>query len=171
MMMVKKSRGNSRHSRLRATKCSRQKNYEAAKVLYSQAIDAKKDSAVAYSNRAACNLNLKQYYHALDDCNKALELDPNSCKAFYRRAVALGELSRYKLARDDFMRVLSLEPNNKLASDEVGKLKKILEQDGRLVLKTFHKPEEFRSTKPLQKFQLNNQYSGSREYNLKSNIV
>jgi tetratricopeptide (TPR) repeat protein len=143
------------------------KNYEDAKLYYTKAIEAKEE-AVAYSNRAACDLNLKQYYHALYDCNRALELDPKFCKAYYRRAIALRELSRYKLARDDFVMVLSFEPDNKTASNEVGKLNKILEQDTRMVLKAYDKPEEFRSKMPMQKFQLNNQYSGSKEYNIKA---
>lgn len=144
------------------------KLYEDAKLFYTRAIEVKGDEAVAYTNRAACHLNLKQYYNTIDDCNKALELDPKSCKAYFRRATAFCELSRHKSARDDFLSMLNLDPNSKLARTEADKLNEILEQDSRIVLKKFDKPEEFRSTKPMQKFLLNNQHSGSKRYNLKA---
>lgn len=142
------------------------KEFEAAKRLYTQAIEAKRDEPVAYLNRAACNLNLKLYYDVLEDCNQAIMLDPTMCKAFYRRANALFELSRLNLSRADYSRASKLDPQSKIIRDELAKLEAIIRQNTRVDVKNHEKPERFRSKKGLQSFELNNQYSGTRQYNI-----
>lgn len=142
------------------------KDYEGAKELYSKAIEVRRD-AVVYANRAACELTLKQYYQALDDCNKAIELDDKYCKAYFRRGKALRGLFRFSLALKDFNRVLTFEPDNDLANEQVKQISELLRENVRLTMNTYDKPDEFRSKKPLQKFSLNNQYSGSKKYSLR----
>lgn len=140
------------------------KDYEGAKEYYSKAIEANNNEPVAYSNRAACNINLKRYYDVIKDCNRAIQLDPNISKAYYRRATALRQLSRINQALADFKHTLQLDPGNKLVKEEIRKLEDILKKNTRLDIECYDKPEEFRSTRTMQHFHLNNQYSGSKQY-------
>ena len=140
------------------------KDYEGAKEYYSKAIEANNNEPVAYSNMAACNINLKQYYYVVEDCNRAIELDPSMSKAHYRRAIALRHLSRLNLALEDFKKTLQLDPGNKVVKEEINKLEDLLEKNTRLDIECYDKPEKFRSTRPMQHFPLNNQYSGSKQY-------
>jgi len=53
------------------------------------------------SNRAACNLALKNYGSVKRDCADAVRLWPNNTKAFFRRARACLELRQYEEVRVD----------------------------------------------------------------------
>lgn len=140
------------------------KDYEGALEYYTKAIEIKSNEPIAYSNRAACHINLEQYFDALNDCNKAIELDSNLLKAYYRRAMVLRGLSRFHLALADFKKVLESEPNNKQVKDQIETIESNLRADSRLDMEVIQKPEGFRSRKPLQTFELNNQYTGAKSY-------
>jgi len=47
-----------------------------------------------YTNRALCNLRLKKYKEAIDDCTEALYLQPDSQKALWRRSSAYQEIKK-----------------------------------------------------------------------------
>lgn len=145
------------------------KEYEKAKKLYTKAIGIRKDAAVVYCNRAMCNLNLKLYYDALNDCNIAIRIDPNMTKAYYRRGTALSELSRYRLALDDFEMVLRNEPDNSFAIRQISEIKTLLHNDSRIDLKCYPKPDNYRSKKPMTTFPHHpNKYMASHTYDLAS---
>lgn len=144
----------------------RNKQFEEAKKLYTEAIASKRDEPTAYLNRAACNINLKLFFDALEDCNAALKLDPKLFKGYYRRAVALRNLSRLNLARIDFKKASELDPQSKLVKDELAKLEAMFSQNDRIDVKCHEKPERFRSKKALTTFELQGQYSGMRQYDL-----
>lgn len=78
--------------------CYREKRYKDAAEFYTKAIDVKcgvKDIDVAcYSNRAACNLELKNYRRCINDCKLALMLDPAHAKCLYRSAKAYFAVDR-----------------------------------------------------------------------------
>ena len=140
--------------------------YEKAISLYTKCIELKNDEPTVYVNRANTYNKKSAFFNVLDDCNKAIKLDPTYAKAYYWRASAFKELFRFNLAIEDYEKVVSLEPDNKSIEPAIKKIKELLAKDERLDLKLYPKPEEFRSTKPMQTFELNGQYSGIKQYSL-----
>ncbi|KAH0839637.1 40S ribosomal protein S7 [Lanmaoa asiatica] len=92
------------------------KRYREAIGFYTQALDAKPTDytlqEALYCNRAACNLELKNYGLVLKDCSKALGTDAKSSKALYRSATALLALDRLEEALDCCDRCLTFDPHN-----------------------------------------------------------
>lgn len=93
------------------------KRHREAISFYTQGIDAKPSDIVLHEallcNRAACNLELKNYGSVLRDCSKALILNTKSSKAYYRSAMALFALERYEESLDCCERCLEYDPENK----------------------------------------------------------
>lgn len=93
------------------------KRHREAMSFYTQGIDAKPFNIVLHEallcNRAACNLELKNYGSVLRDCSKALTLNTKSSKAYYRSAMALLALERYEESLDCCERCLEYDPENK----------------------------------------------------------
>ncbi|KAG2043185.1 40S ribosomal protein S7 [Suillus americanus] len=93
------------------------KRHREAISFYTQGIDAKPSDIVLHEallcNRAACNLELKNYGSVLRDCSKALTLNTKSSKAYYRSAMALFALERYEESLDCCERCLEYDPENK----------------------------------------------------------
>ncbi|TFL05546.1 40S ribosomal protein S7 [Pterulicium gracile] len=120
------------------------KRYKEAVGFYTQGIEAepedKKIMEVLLCNRAACNLELKNFGMVLKDCSKALGLNPQSSKAFYRSAMALGSLERYEEALDCCNLCLGFDVQNavvrtlrdSLARSKALKEKKERERDERV---------------------------------------
>lgn len=140
------------------------KKFGEAVEWYTRAIEANRDEAIPYSNRAICFIYLGQYFDAIEDCDRAIKLDPTSVKAYYRLALAQKELSRYDRAYENFEKVLSLDGSNIPAKKELQSLQKFLKDNSRLDLKLHYKPERLNSKKPLKMFDLRNQYSGEKSY-------
>ncbi|KAJ3734431.1 40S ribosomal protein S7 [Lentinula guzmanii] len=93
------------------------KRYRDAVGFYTQAIDAKPDTPslleALLCNRAACNLELKNYGSVLRDCSKVLSQNTKSSKAYYRSALALIALERLGEAIDCCARCLDFDKDNK----------------------------------------------------------
>ncbi|KAI0719481.1 40S ribosomal protein S7 [Cerioporus squamosus] len=93
------------------------KRYREALGFYSQGIDAKpEDKALLEAllcNRAACNLELRNYGSVLRDCSRAISINSQSSKAYYRSALALVALERYDEALDCCDRCLQFDKDNK----------------------------------------------------------
>ncbi|KAJ7056679.1 hypothetical protein C8F01DRAFT_992658 [Mycena amicta] len=93
------------------------KRYREAMGFYTQGIEAKPADVplqeALLCNRAACNLELKNFGTVLRDCSQALTLNPHSSKAFYRSALALLALERVDEALDCCERCLKFDPDNK----------------------------------------------------------
>ncbi|KAJ3790684.1 40S ribosomal protein S7 [Lentinula aff. detonsa] len=93
------------------------KRYRDAVGFYTQAIDAKPDTPslleALLCNRAACNLELKNYGSVLRDCSKVLSQNTKSSKAYYRSALALIALERLGEAVDCCARCLDFDKDNK----------------------------------------------------------
>jgi suppressor of tumorigenicity protein 13 len=60
-------------------------DYAKALETYNQAVVSAPPSALLYSNRAICLIQLGYYKEAEEDCNRALELNPDSGKALKTR--------------------------------------------------------------------------------------
>ncbi|KAG5735686.1 Tetratricopeptide repeat protein 4 like protein [Termitomyces sp. T112] len=93
------------------------KRYREALGFYTQGIDAKPTDAILHEallcNRAACNLELKNYGSVLRDCSAAITLNARSSKAYYRSVSALVALDRVEEALDCCDRCLAFDPENK----------------------------------------------------------
>ncbi|CAO3651895.1 unnamed protein product [Mucor hiemalis] len=91
--------------------------YKDAITYYTKAIDTEcSDNAIieaCLANRAACNLELKNYGRVLTDCSKCLAINPKNIKAFYRSARALLALDKLVETIDCCDHALSVEPDNK----------------------------------------------------------
>ncbi|KAJ4755638.1 Glutamyl-tRNA(Gln) amidotransferase subunit A [Rhynchospora pubera] len=105
----------------------REKQWQKAASLYSEAIKLNGKKAAYYSNRAAAYLELGSYRQAETDCSNAINLEPKNVKAYLRRGTAREMLGYYKGAIDDFQYALVLEPTNKTANLAVNRLKKIFQ--------------------------------------------
>ncbi|KAG8903136.1 hypothetical protein FRB99_003679 [Tulasnella sp. 403] len=108
----------------------RGKRYREAASFYTQGINVKpQDSALCealFLNRAACNLELKNFGSVLRDTSQALIINPRASKGYWRASVALVALERYDEALDVCDRCLSFDPNNssiRTQRDKVVKLK------------------------------------------------
>ncbi|KAL5612570.1 hypothetical protein BROUX41_004335 [Berkeleyomyces rouxiae] len=66
-----------------------------------------------YSNRAACNLELKNFRACWQDCTGALRLNPANVKCWYRSSKALLSVDRLDDAADALARGLARDPDNK----------------------------------------------------------
>ncbi|OBZ76696.1 Hsp70/Hsp90 co-chaperone CNS1 [Grifola frondosa] len=97
------------------------RRYREAHGFYSQGIDAKPTDQMILEallcNRAACNLELKNYGSVLKDCSKAISINPRSSKAYYRSTLALVALDRLEEALDCCDRCLQFDPDNKDVQD------------------------------------------------------
>ncbi len=98
--------------------------YDEAIAAFSTAIDTADsavESAQAYSNRAAAQLQCRRYELTIADCTRALELDPGSVKAQLRRALALREVEQFARAWQDADAVLRVtapgSPLHRLAAE------------------------------------------------------
>ncbi|CAN6930315.1 unnamed protein product [Brassica oleracea] len=113
----------------------KEKQWQKAIGMYSEAIKLNDENGTYYSNRAAAYLELGSFRQAEADCTKALALDKKNIKAYLRRGTAREMLGNFKEAIDgknrfwlncvDFSYALVLEPNNKraaLSADRLGKV-------------------------------------------------
>ncbi|KAG2250391.1 hypothetical protein Bca52824_080527 [Brassica carinata] len=103
----------------------KEKQWQKAIGMYSEAIKLNDKNGTYYSNRAAAYLELGSFRQAEADCTKALALDKKNIKAYLRRGTAREMLGNFKEAIDDFSYALVLEPNNKraaLSADRLGKV-------------------------------------------------
>ena len=64
-------------------------------------------------NRAACNVQLKNYRASTQDCAGVIRLNPKNVKAYYRFGVALLALDKIKEADDACARGLEIDPEHK----------------------------------------------------------
>ncbi|CAH8370302.1 unnamed protein product [Eruca vesicaria subsp. sativa] len=105
----------------------KEKQWQKAIGLYSEAIKLSDNNATYYSNRAAAYLEIGSFLLAEEDCTKAIALDKKNVKAYLRRGTAREMLGAYKEAIDDFRHALVLEPNNKRASLSAERLRKLFQ--------------------------------------------
>ncbi|PKA51784.1 Outer envelope protein 64, chloroplastic [Apostasia shenzhenica] len=78
----------------------KEKQYQKAINLYSEAIKLNGKNATYYSNRAAAYLELGSYLQAEADCSTAINIDKKNVKAYLRRGTAREMLGYYKEAME-----------------------------------------------------------------------
>ncbi|OAY70900.1 Translocon at the outer membrane of chloroplasts 64, partial [Ananas comosus] len=105
----------------------KEKQWQKAINLYTEAIKLNGKNATYYSNRAAAYLELGSYRQAEADCTSAINLEKKNVKAYLRRGTAREMLGYYKEAVEDFKYALVLEPTNKTANLAVNRLNKLFQ--------------------------------------------
>ncbi|AMD20774.1 HDR031Wp [Eremothecium sinecaudum] len=92
------------------------KRFKDARIMYTKAINVKPEDKnliyMLYLNRAACELELKNYRRSINDCKTALESNPNSPKAFYRISKSFFKLNKFDEALQSAQLGSKLDPNN-----------------------------------------------------------
>eukprot|EP00744_Colponema_vietnamica_P005076 GILI01007475.1.p1 GENE.GILI01007475.1~~GILI01007475.1.p1 ORF type:complete len:399 (+),score=141.39 GILI01007475.1:48-1244(+) len=87
-------------------------NVKAAKF-YSQAIQNEPLNHVYFSNRAACQFNLREYDNAYLDASRCLVLSPKFVRGFFRKAAAQYALKDNEGAKKTIAEGLAIEAQNK----------------------------------------------------------
>ncbi|XP_007894951.2 sperm-associated antigen 1 isoform X1 [Callorhinchus milii] len=95
-------------------------DYKEAFAYYTRSISVC-PTVAAYNNRAQSEIELKEWYKALNDSEQVLKLDPGNLKALLRRATVYKHLGKCEDAAEDLKIVLQAEPLNPVA-------KKLLEE-------------------------------------------
>lgn len=98
------------------------KQFQIAVEYYTKGLEMEiTDTAITsalYLNRAACNLELKNYRRCIEDCKKVLQLDERNVKACYRTARAFFAVDRF----DEAILILEYATGIDLANKEVAQL-------------------------------------------------
>lgn len=119
----------------------RQRNYQEAIKLYSNAIRKDASNHVYYANRAAAYVELEMGQQALSDCNEAIRIDPDYIKGYSRKGAALMLLGRRDEALEAFQYILSVDPLHEYAE---AKVKELTSGSGAV------KPSESQSKSPFE---------------------
>lgn len=106
--------------------CFKFKQYKNAVQYYTKGLEVNCDvdaiNIALYINRAACNLELKNYRRCIDDCKRALLLDESNVKACYRAGKAFLAVGRLEEARQILQFGLSKDSENKSIQDTLAKV-------------------------------------------------
>lgn len=100
------------------------KNYKVAVDYYAKGLDVEcNDNSInllLYLNRAACNLELRNYRRCIEDCKNALMIDSKNVKACYRSGKAFFLIGRLQEAKQILEYGLSIDANNISMKDILG---------------------------------------------------
>lgn len=102
------------------------KLYKSAIEFYDKGISVKCDvpdiNASLYLNRAACNLELKNYRRTINDCKQSLTFDPKNIKSYYRMARAFSALEKFAEAKEALEFGLKFDKENKASLELLAKI-------------------------------------------------
>lgn len=123
--------------------CYKQKKYKDAVGFYTQGLEVEHGvqllTVALYLNRAACNLELKNYRRCIEDCKNVLRLDDKNVKAAYRAGRAFFAVERYDEAKQILEFGLQIDPDNQPIGDT---LKKVVEKQAALEAAQRRKQQE-----------------------------
>ncbi|AGO13611.1 AaceriAGL268Cp [[Ashbya] aceris (nom. inval.)] len=92
------------------------KRFRDARVMYNKGIEVKCEDArvneLLLLNRAACELELKNYRRCINDCRAALQLNAKNPKAFFRIGKAFLQLDKLEEAAEATNFGLRVDPEN-----------------------------------------------------------
>jgi len=92
--------------------------------------EAKHLQLLCISNLSMCQLKLKEYRKAIENCTKVLKKEKNNIKALFRRAQAYSGISEDQAAKNDLEKAKEIDPENTAVAAELLKvLRKLKAQD------------------------------------------
>lgn len=97
----------------KANEALKQREFDRAIALYTDAIAVYPYNAVYWANRAQAYSKVESYGFSIEDASKAIELDPSYVKGYYRRAISHMAIAKHKLALRDFKLVVQRAPGDK----------------------------------------------------------
>ncbi|CAN6669739.1 hsp70/Hsp90 co-chaperone Cns1p [Trichomonascus vanleenenianus] len=130
----------------------RERKFKDAIEFYNKGIEVKCDrddiNGALYLNRAACNLELKNYRKCINDCKIALKYTPDNVKALFRAARAYFAVDRVQESLDCINYGLTIDSNSPSLKELQ---KKVQEREKKLIeLEEKRKAaEEIKQTKKL----------------------
>ncbi|XP_058812985.1 serine/threonine-protein phosphatase 5 [Topomyia yanbarensis] len=104
------------------------KDYDNAVRLYTEAIEADGANAVYYANRSFAYLRQEAFGYALNDAVQAIKCNPAYLKGYYRRAGAHMALGKFKLALQDLEFVAKRCPGDKDAQLKYTECNKVVKK-------------------------------------------
>ncbi|CAH8448648.1 unnamed protein product [Schistosoma bovis] len=112
-------------------------DYEAAVIAYTEAITQNPKLHSAYSNRAACHLQLRNYFKALEDSSMVLDLCvppvaqnlKSRVRAHIRRGAAFCNLQLYKEGLIEYRAAQKLQPDDDTIRKDIENLEKFVNQE------------------------------------------
>lgn len=104
------------------------KNYQTAIQIYTDAITLCPDQEVLYANRALCYKSLSNYRQALNDINKALNINPKSVKNLKRKYELLVILGNFPEAEQVIQKCCVFEPKEYTHINDLGRAKALTKQ-------------------------------------------
>jgi len=93
----------------RASKKYKDKEYAAAAVEYTRALELSPESAVLFNNRGLCYFKLEQWDKALNDYERAIILDPNYKQAYLNAGNVSLDKTEYDKALLSFDKALAID--------------------------------------------------------------
>lgn len=90
----------------------KQKNYDAAIQLYSQALESNPTDFTILGNRAAAYHNLQKYTEALGDAEQCILIKPDWSKGYQRKAMAQQATGNLQQAIENYEKGVELDANN-----------------------------------------------------------
>ncbi|QLL34760.1 hypothetical protein HG536_0H01350 [Torulaspora globosa] len=93
------------------------KRFKDARELYTKGIEVDCNDArindSLYANRAACELEVKNYRKCLTDCKAALQFNPKNLKCYYRMGKAFLAINKLEESRESVEFGLQIDSSNK----------------------------------------------------------
>ncbi|KAI5961263.1 CNS1 [Candida pseudojiufengensis] len=136
--------------------CYKAKQYQNAVIYYTKGleVDCVDDeiNKALYLNRAACDLELKNYRKCIGDCKQVLQLDEKSVKACYRAGKAFSAINQFEEAKLITQYGLMIEEDNK----ELKSLKESIEKKEKDLADLKKKREEEQLQRQMKQTVLDN---------------
>ena len=96
-----------------------------AKAAFDAALQFTGEDSELLIDRSEAFADLRQYWDAIDDLNRAIELNPNRPEAYFYRGTAYRYVDARELALEDIQRGLALAPNSTMGLLERGNLRRL----------------------------------------------
>ncbi|MBW4616892.1 MAG: tetratricopeptide repeat protein [Desmonostoc vinosum HA7617-LM4] len=95
--------------------CLEKREYEAAIINYTQALEINPDASDIYYKRGLAHYYLEDYEVAIEDYTQAIHLTADNAKAYNRRGLARYQLGEYEAAIEDYTQAIRINPNIAIA--------------------------------------------------------
>lgn len=106
--------------------CYKLKQYKDAVQYYTQGLEVEQSdesiTSALYLNRAACNLELKNYRKCIEDCKQVLFIDEKNVKACFRSGKAFFLVDKYEESKKMLEYGLVVDTENKPMKDLLGQV-------------------------------------------------
>jgi small glutamine-rich tetratricopeptide repeat-containing protein alpha len=123
--------GAAEEKKLAGNEAIKQKNYELAVQLYSEALQFSSNgpnSHIYYANRSAAYCHLGDYRHAVSDCESSIRKCPTYAKAHSRLGLAHFFLGNYSASVNAYQAALDLEPDSSAHKESLTQAKLKLQE-------------------------------------------